>query len=133
MYLPLLFTYPKLMESTQAGKDTPAQPTAVTAFGRVPWCMDFHLGLHCPSGYKYCLVQRQAYVREVSTQLVTKSFAETSEQATATGQYDIAHENLTQIRVTGTERFTDQLRYTFWKIRVGCLQVGQGECKGFSS
>jgi hypothetical protein len=68
-------------------------------------------------------------VREVSTQLVTKSFTKTSEQATATGQYDIAHENLTQIRVTGTERFTDQLRYTFWKIRVGCLQVDKANVK----
>jgi hypothetical protein len=50
-----------------------------------------------------------------------KSFTEAGEQATAAGQHDIAHENLTQIRVTGTERFADQLRYGFWKVRIGCL------------
>jgi hypothetical protein len=60
-------------------------------------------------------------VREISTQLITESFTKASEQAAATCQYNIAHENLTQIRVTGTKRFADQLRYAFWKVRIGCL------------
>jgi hypothetical protein len=112
------------MESTQAGKNTPAQPSTIPTFGRIPRCMYFHLRLHSVSRHRSCLIPRQAYVREISAQLVIESISEAGEQTPSACQYDIAHENLTQIRVTSTERFADQLWYTFWKVRIGCLQGG---------
>lgn len=43
LYLPFLFTYPKLMECPQACKDAATQPAPIPTLSGVSWCMYFQL------------------------------------------------------------------------------------------
>ncbi len=47
-------------------------------------------------------------VREVTDELVVQPLAETRKEAPAPGKHDVAHEDLTHVRVTCHERLRDQ-------------------------
>lgn len=62
---------------------------------------------------------------EISKQFIVQPFTEASEQTPAARQYHIAHQNLTQVRFTGTKWFSDKLWHAFWQVRVGFLGISE--------
>jgi len=97
VFLPLLLANPQLMERTQAGEDTAAEPAAVSSLGRVARGMDFD-------------------VREVSHEFVVQALAQAREEAPATREDDIAHEDLAHVGVARRERLRDQRWDRAWEV-----------------
>lgn len=85
------------MERSQARKDTAAEPAAVSSLGRVARSMDFD-------------------VREVSHEFVVQALAQTSEEAPATGEDDVAHQDLAHVGVARRERLRDQRWDRSWEV-----------------